>query len=181
MSNSKAPISDKTPNSAAPNSANTPNLKSQLQDDPCLNKKQASDCAQIITDLESKLELETNRANRALADYQNLVRRSQEDRIRIAALAGEDFVSVLLEPLDNLRLAATNLNDSGLNIIIDQFDKALTSRGLTLVAAEPGTEFDVETMEAVEKQGEGNQVKAIVTQGYLLNGQVIRHAKVIVG
>ena len=157
------------------------NLKKTLEDDPCLNKKQAEDCASVIVDLEEKLALETDKAKRALADYHNLVRRSGEERIRIAALAGEDFINVILEPLDNLRLAAANLNDTGLNMIVEQFDKALSSRGLSLVSAELDQEFDVETMEAIEKQGDGNKVKAISAPGYILNGQVIRHAKVIVG
>lgn len=146
-----------------------------------LQQKQATDCAAMIAGLEENLALEQEKSKRALADYQNLLRHSQEDRLRIAKLAGSEMLGAIIEPLDNLRLAATAINDEGLNLVVNQFLRALETQGVTTVAAQVGNAFDVNTMEAVEKKGDGDKIIAVISPGYILNGEVIKHAKVSVG
>lgn len=130
------------------------------------------------------------REKRAVADYQNLVRRSAEERIRIAKIAALDFVEALLEPLSHLSLASEQLKDQGLSMIVNQLWQRLNDAGLEEINPldEP---FDVETMEAVadpsqtevgakqEKNGVAKVVK-VVAKGYRLGGEVVRHAKVLV-
>lgn len=144
-------------------------------------RKQNDDCATMIARLEKDLSLEQEKSKRALADYQNLLRHSQQDRVRIAKLAGSEMFGAMIEPLDNLRLAATALQDKGLDLVVDQFLKALETQGVVTVAAKPGDAFDVNTMEAIEKKGDGDKIIAVISPGYILNGEVIKHAKVSVG
>ena len=120
------------------------------------------------------------REKRALADYQNLVRRSHEDRLRAIKLAGAEFASVLLQPLDNLARAAAQLNDPGLTMVVTQFDQALAQAGLEEIKV-MGQKFDVNTMEVVETKNSGEKVIAVVSKGYTLNGEVIQHAQVVLG
>ena len=129
---------------------------------------------------ESRATTAEEREKRALADYQNLVRRSQAERLQVMKLAGVEFASVLLAPLDNLNRAASQLNDPGLNLVISQFNQTLAQVGLEEIKV-LGQKFDVNTMEAVETQGGGEKVIGVVTKGYRLNGEVIAHAKVVLG
>jgi molecular chaperone GrpE len=122
----------------------------------------------------------TEREKRALADYQNLVRRSQEDRLRVAKLAGAEVVGALLEPLDHLGLAATQLKDKGLDMVVGEFWQVLGEIGLAEIPV-MGLPFDLSTMEAVERTGKGEKVTQVVKKGYTLNGEVIQHAKVVLG
>lgn len=135
-----------------------------------------------IVELEQDLIKAQEKAKIALADYQNLIRRSQEERIRLAQMAGQDFAESLLPPLQNLNLAAQALNDQGLNMVIGQLWQALNEQGLEEMNTElVGQEFDVDTMEAIEKNGEGEKVQKVITPGYKMNGKIIAHAKVVVG
>lgn len=136
-----------------------------------------------LTQEKERLALEKER--RALADYQNLVRRNQEERTRMARFAALDFVETILEPLGHLSLAAQQINDHGLNMVVDQLWGKLNEAGLEEINP-VGQRFDVSTMEAVHTEGSklGDDgmglVKKVVTKGYKLNGEVIRHAKVAV-
>lgn len=150
---------------------------------------------QLQTEIE-KLSLAVagaqERERRAVADYQNLVRRSAEERLRMAKLAGQDLVETLLEPLSHLSLAAEQLNNPGLNLVVTQLWQRLNEAGLEEI--DPlHQEFNVQTMEAVpdqvqagetetklDQKSELGKVSKVVAKGYKLNGEVIRHAKVIV-
>jgi molecular chaperone GrpE len=159
-----------------------------------------------LPDQESELEAlraELNQARareqRAVADYQNLQRRTREEQSRWAKLATRDFVSDLLEPLSHLSLAANQLQDPGLEMVVKRLWQTLENQGLQRIEV-LGKPFDITTMEAVDQQvqaeagldesGEGGidaegtsagVVTQVVREGYLLNGEVIQHAKVIIG
>ncbi len=117
---------------------------------------------------------------RALADYQNLVRRQKEDQTQLIKAAQVLVFSSLLQPLTHLSLAAENLQDQGLNLVVEQFWQTLKDQGLQKMELEGG-KFDPEKMEAVEKTGENEVVTEVITPGYLLHGQVLQVAKVKVG
>lgn len=119
-------------------------------------------------------------ANRALADYQNLVRRQQEDRANITAFAKGEIFTQFLQPLEHLSLAATSLNDEGLNLVVKQFWEVLQAQGLSEYRP-LGEVFNPATMEAIEKVGKGEKVVEVCFPGYLLNGQTLKVAKVKVG
>ncbi len=42
-----------------------------------------------------------------------------------------------------------------------------------------GKKFDIELMEVVDKGEKGSKVVEVVKEGYLLNDEVIQHAKVV--
>ena len=136
-----------------------------------------------IVDLEAQLKSATEAEKRAFADYQNLLRRTKEEKVEWARLASSEFAEAMLEPLRNLSLAAKSINDQGLNMVITQFWQKLNEQGLEEITADQilNQPFDVETMEAVERRGEGETVIEVLTPGYKLNDRVITHARVIVG
>lgn len=133
-----------------------------------------------IEELEVQLQQAKDRELRNLADYQNLLRRTQEERTRFIKMANRDFAEDLLQPLDHLGLAAAQINDHGLNMVIDQLWQVLRQQGLEEIQV-MGKPYDPSTMEVIEKQGHDEIVISVVKKGYTLNGEVIQFAKVIVG
>lgn len=130
--------------------------------------------------LKEELSTAQEKERRALADYQNLLRRTEQERSRVAQFANKYLLQGLLPVVENLDKAAKQLNDSGLNIVVNQLWDVLKEVGLEKIEAE-GKEFDVETMEAVGRKGEGDQVIDVIQAGYKLKGEVIQHAKVVLG
>ena len=132
-----------------------------------------------IVELQQQLADSLEREKRVLADYQNLVKRNREERIKFLQLANQSLVETLLSPLEHLSLAAEQIEDQGLNMVIRDFWQVLEEAGVEEIYPK-GEKFDLETMEVTDKKGDGETVIKVVRRGYRLNGQVIQHAKVIV-
>lgn len=143
------------------------------------SKKKTASSNQEIIELQQQLGESLEREKRVLADYQNLVKRNQEERVRFLQLANQRLVETMLSPLEHLSLAAEQIDDQGLNLVIRDFWQVLEEAGLEEIYPK-GEKFNLETMEVVEKEGDGQKVTKVVKRGYRLNGQVIQHAKVIV-
>jgi molecular chaperone GrpE len=133
-----------------------------------------------VQDLEQTLIKCQERERRALADYQNLQRQSQQQRANLVKLANADLLLAILEPLEHLSTANEQIQDEALQMIVNQFWKRLNEMGLEEIEV-LGKKFDVETMEAVEKKGKGDKVSKVLRKGYRLNGEIIQHAQVILG
>ena len=117
---------------------------------------------------------------RSLADYQNLLRRTNEERAKIAKFANKDLIQALLPVAENLDRATTQFADEGLSLIVKQLWQVLAEFGVEKIEAD-GQKFDVETMEAIDANGKGDIVTAVIQHGYKLKGEVIQHAKVVLG
>ena len=122
---------------------------------------------------------------RAIADYKNLMRRTQEDRLKMITLAGRSVIEKFLQPLEHLYLAKEQLKDQGLNMVYQQFQQALQAEGLEEIQV-MGKEFDPQLMEVVDKEKatdpkQVDRVIKVTQRGYMLNGEVIQHAKVVIG
>jgi len=131
-----------------------------------------------VQDLELALSQCQERERRALADYQNLLRQSQNQRTNLIKLANADLLLAILEPLEHLFVANEQLQDEALNMIVKQIWKRLNDMGLEEIEV-LNKKFDLETMEAVEKKGNGEKVVKVLRRGYRLNGEIIQHAQVV--
>jgi molecular chaperone GrpE len=139
-------------------------------------------------------ELERTRAAyaRAMADYQNLQRRSREERAEITRLTMKTLVLNYLPVLDDLSRALDSVGQheeladhpwiDGVRIVQRKFVAILEGAGVRAVEVGAGSTFDPQLHEAVAHQpGPLNQVIAVVQGGYTIDGSVIRPAMVIVG
>ena len=127
-----------------------------------------------------KEELE-NQLKRALADYQNLERRVQQERQLLSQLTSAIVIEKFLPVLDNLESAQNHLNDEGLAMVLKQFQDILASEGVVQIESE-GQEFDPnlhEASEVTEGEDDGKIVR-VLAKGYMLADKVLRPAKVIV-
>jgi molecular chaperone GrpE len=169
---------------------------SPLADDPAdLDDSVDTQEATGVDDVESlAAELERTRSAyaRAMADYQNLQRRSREERAELTRLTMKTLVLNYLPVLDDLSRALDSVGQhaelvdhpwiEGVRIVQRKFVAILEAAGVRAVEAGVGAHFDPQLHEAVAYQpGPLNQVVAIVQGGYTIDGTVIRPAMVIVG
>ncbi len=142
-----------------------------------------SDADQVDQVLELQaLVIEKDEAHkRVLADYQNLLHRSAEEKKVLIASANRTMMSDLLPTLDHLELAMTHFEDSSLQMIVSGLRKTLENYGLRRIET-VGLKFDPHTMEAVDTaSGEEGIVVREQRAGYRLQDTVLRHAEVVVG
>ena len=132
-----------------------------------------------VQDPKSDLE---NQLKRALADYQNLERRIDEERMLLSALSAALVIEKLLPILDNLENAQKHLKDEGLEMVVKQFGDVLTSEGVEEIPAE-GSPFDPNLHEATEilESDKDGIVLKVLRKGYKINDKVLRPAQVAVG
>lgn len=134
-----------------------------------------------IKKLRKQVEEAENNWRRALADYQNLEKRTVQEREKFVKWANATLIDKLLGVLDILEKAVDHLKDKGLKLALDQFRIVLESEGLKEVKT-VAEEFNPETMDAVEMvKGNKNKVVEVVLKGYMLNDKILRPAKVKVG
>lgn len=156
--------------------------KQQSEEKELQELKQKAGEFDALKDLASQLE---NLYKRAVADYQNLERRTQEERSGWIKTSNKELIIKLLSVLDDLYLANKHLQDKGLGLIIQFFFGILNKEGLTELPQTVGMQFVPESMRSIatieaEDEKEGRVVEQIKA-GYKLNGEVIRPADVIVG
>lgn len=121
---------------------------------------------------------------RALADYQNLLKRTAQDKIDFVKYANHNLIEEILPVFDHLKLSLSGLSETeakspwaiGVSHVLNQFREILKNNGIEEIKT-IGEKFNHETMDAIE--GEGEIVAKEIIPGYKLNGKVIRPAKVI--
>jgi molecular chaperone GrpE (heat shock protein) len=118
---------------------------------------------------------------RALADYQNLEKRTNERINETRKYAEEHIIRVLLPVLDNLKLASAHIQDEGLQHVVRQFETVLKEAGVIRLD-HTGKQFDPHEMECIElTNGKHQEVVDVVTPGYKIHDKIIRVSRVRVG
>jgi molecular chaperone GrpE len=128
---------------------------------------------------EQKVKQLEDQLKRALADYDNLKKRAEEERHNLVKFANTVLIVKFLDVLDILEEAQKNLNDPGLELVIRKFKEILASENIEEIEAKD-KDFDPNHHEAVSViDGEtNNQVVEVLQKGYQIAGRVIRPARV---
>jgi molecular chaperone GrpE len=154
---------------------------------------QIQEFANAIDTLEDEKQEITNHLKRALADYQNLEKNTQKlTRLRFLQTKkklAEDIIPVI----DSLNIALKSKKDldldkkteawvEGISASIENLEKVLEDMGLTKFIPEKEEKFNSEIHEAVTvvKEGKKDHVFDTLQPGYILDGVLIRPARVVV-
>jgi molecular chaperone GrpE len=122
-----------------------------------------------------------NKYRRAIADYQNLEKRSRDERGDVIRSANRDLLLRFLPILDTLLIAGEHSKDQTLAICTAQFLDTLKSEGVTKLKT-IGEKFDPQQMEVISTaEGKEGIVMSEVRAGFLLHDKLLRPAQVIVG
>jgi len=131
---------------------------------------------------------------RALADYQNLLKRTAIEKREYVKYANERLLNEILPVYDNLKLAVAHANGTpngannavmeGVKHVLNQFKGVLESLSVKEIKT-IGEKFDHHAMEAVEKKETNEKkkdgiVESEIMPGYKLGDRVIRAARVVV-
>jgi molecular chaperone GrpE len=144
-------------------------------------------------ELEAKLAEINDKYLRLYSEFDNFKKRTIRERVELIRSAGEDVFKLVLPLLDDFERAlkaneaATDVKavNEGVNLVYQKMKTSLTSRGLEEMKC-IGEEFNPDLHEAITNipapsEDLKGKVVEVVEKGYLLNGKVIRYAKVIVG
>jgi molecular chaperone GrpE len=142
-------------------------------------------------DLENELSVTKSQLVRTLADYDNLRKRTEEEKGLWIKFSTQRVLTTLLPVLDNFESAQKHLNDSGLAIAIGEFKKVFTEEGLEEIDPRVDEVFDHDSCEAVElietkEDGKDGKIAEVILPGWRYKPEsdlptdrvVIRHAKV---
>ncbi|MCQ2141245.1 MAG: nucleotide exchange factor GrpE [Bacteroidales bacterium] len=129
---------------------------------------------------------------RLMAEFETFRRRNAEEKLSLVGSAAADTIKGLLPVLDDCERALAILASSadeaakeGTELIYTKMMAYLKTKGLSVIEAK-GEKFDVDFHEAVTQfPAPSEELKGmvidVVQTGYLLNGKVLRYAKVVVG
>ena len=145
-----------------------------------------------VKELEEELASVKDKALRDAADTENYRKRLRQEKESAVKYANESIIRDLLDPLDNFSRAieaSEKTNDfetmkQGVVMVQDQLVNILRRNwGLEQFSPE-GMPFDPAKMEACMMQEspdvDTETVSQVFMKGYILNGKVIRPAKVVV-
>ncbi len=165
---------------------NEENSEAVAEENISAEQKTANELNEKINELNDKYL-------RLYSEFDNYRKRTSKERIELFKTAGEETLKSLLPVLDDFE-RAIKFNDTttdiklvneGVNLIYNKFNNTLSQKGITPMES-VGKVFNVDEHEAITNipaPSEDLKGKVVeeVEKGYLLNGKVIRFAKVIVG
>jgi len=129
---------------------------------------------------------------RLYSDFDNYRKRVIKEKIDLSKTASEEVITGLLSILDDFERALQTLpeNDDdptrqGISLIYNKFKIILSQKGLSEIKSMEEN-FDTDFHEAIANipaptEALKNKILDVTQKGYILNGKVIRFAKVVVG
>lgn len=126
---------------------------------------------------------------RARADFLNYKKQLESGMVEFRKFATKEALLKILPALDNLGLAVNSVPDelkdnnwtNGIVNIKRQLDTIFTEMGLEEIKIAGGEKFNPEhheTIEEVTGAGESGTIVEVLQKGYMLNGKVVRAARV---
>ncbi len=160
--------------------------------DTTLLSEQLESTREEIQSLQKQLEDANDKFLRLFSEFDNYRKRVTRERLELSKIAAEGVISALLPVLDDLERASRSAMEKGggeaeqegIVLIYNKFKSILKQKGVEEIPA-VGEEFNTDFHDAIthmpaEAGEEKGTVKEELQKGYMLNGKVIRHARVVV-
>jgi len=156
-------------------------------------KSEEMSVEQKIKELEENYQTINEKYLRLYSEFDNFKRRTGKEKLELISTASFDVMKEMVSVLDDMnRALESNEKTSdlevvkeGMKLITNKFNSILIKKGLTEMEAK-GVEFDADLHEALTSIPAPSEelvgkVVDVIEKGYLLNGKVVRFAKVVVG
>jgi molecular chaperone GrpE len=161
-----------------------------LDGSPDATARPSDDLEAALAEAEAKAQEHWNSYLRAVAETENVRKRAQRDTEAASRYAVERFAGDLLDVRDSLELglqAGASAEPArlleGLEATLRLLNRAFEKAGVTVLDP-AGQTFNPEFHEAMATQPTAEQppgtVLAVVQKGYVLNGRLLRPARVLV-
>ncbi len=158
--------------------------------DTCQDK--IAELQETIRLQEEKLQEANDKFLRLFSEFDNFRKRTHKERLELSKTASADIISAMLPVLDDLERASKMLGNetgetaetAGLVLIYNKLKSILRQKGVEEIDA-VGQVFDTDYHDAIthipaESPEMKGRVVDEVTKGYILNGKIIRHSRVVV-
>lgn len=144
----------------------------------------------LVEQLRTEIGELTADLQRTRADFENYVRRTDQEKMAAREAGQATAVLKLLPVIDNIERAITYLPEDlknntwamGVANLVKNLDKSLETLGLKRIDAKARTEFNPELHDAIQVDEEATGDREVIAEelqpGYTLNGRPIRHAMV---
>lgn len=129
----------------------------------------------------NELDLLNDRFLRKCAEFENYKRRVQKDKEELVLNTKNKILSAILDMDNDVSLALKSMSkvDEGVLLIVQKLDTFLKSQGVETIQTET---YDDELHEVISVVPTGkDEVIQVVSKGYMLNGKLLRHPKIIIG
>lgn len=157
------------------------NKQEEVAQDNIVEEVEKVEAVEEHDESEDKIQELENQFKRAVADYRNLEKRVQDERIQMIQFANRDLLLKLFPAFDTLFLAEKYVEDAGLKLSIKMLTESLKEVGVERIETE-GKDYNPHLMEVVTTDaGEENKVLQELRPGFTLFGKVLRPAHVKVG
>lgn len=172
---------------------------SDAQENSSENEENAEEAPRELTveerlaEAEAMIEQLKKDALYKVAEFENYRKRVIKEKADLISMGGKGLMLALLPVVDDLDRAEEHIAKSedvealkeGVLMISQKLRSTLQQQGLEKIEAK-GEKFDTDLHEAVtmfpvQDEAQKGSVIDCVQQGYKMNGNVIRHAKVVVG
>ncbi len=160
--------------------------------DTALLSGQLESTREEIQSLKKQLEEANDKFLRLFSEFDNYRKRVTKERLELSKTAAEGVISALLPVLDDLERASKvarakmdeDSEEEGIVLIYNKLKVILKQKGVEEIPAE-GEQFNTDYHDAVthlpaKNEDEKGKVREVMQKGYMLNGKVIRHARVVV-
>jgi len=130
---------------------------------------------------------------RAVADFENIKKRLEREKLQAVSYANEEFARDLLPVIDSMDFASESAekiedNDNeyvkkieeGIALTIEQFKKVMQKHGIELISIEEGfnPHFHDAVMQVDSKDHEEGEIVQLLQKGYKIKERVLRPAMV---
>lgn len=119
---------------------------------------------------------------RLYAEFENFKKRTQKEKEDIKNTVKMNTLSAVLDIDNDISIAYNKLGDlekSGVSLIKSKLDKFLVSQGIESIQTD---QYDIDLHEAISVLSDGaTKIIDVVSKGYKIGGNILRHPKVILG
>jgi molecular chaperone GrpE len=145
-----------------------------------------------LKELKEKNDELNDKFLRLYSEFDNYRKRTIKEKIDLQKSASRDLIDDLLPVLDDFERALQAFTEDkadsevfkGIELIYNKLFNLLSQKGLEPMNS-MGTDFNTDYHEAITNIEAGDELKGkvvdVIQKGYLLNGKVLRFAKVVVG
>lgn len=131
---------------------------------------------------------------RLYAEFENYKKRNAKEKLELIRTATEELIIQLLPVLDDFERGLQNISESndlatlkqGYELIYQKLMDTLNKKGLSPIESSKGKTLDIAYHNAiaqipVDDPDMKGKIIDEIEKGYVLNGKIIRHTKVVVG
>lgn len=146
------------------------------------NKEIQVSMEERVNELESKLQESEDKFLRLYADFENYKKRVAKEKLDLVSNTKNNMLSVILDIDNDLSIAINTLDDSskeGVILISKKLESVLKSNNVETIQTDV-YDSDIHEVIGVNSK-DNNEILAVVSKGYSIDGKVVRHPKIILG